>query len=93
MWNGRFSFNTGSATNLPDICRAIRAMRLQGEALKDYYRTKPTQWAIYCWEPRGCGQVLERGAVCQERRVSEGRAHHPVGVRGLTLVADPRWRR
>src|SRR6202011_4577174 len=44
-------------------------------------------------EPRGCGQVLERGAVCQERRVSEGRAHHPVGVRGLTLVADPRWRR
>ena len=23
---------------------------LQGEALKDYYRTKPTQWAIYCWD-------------------------------------------
>ena len=43
-------------------------------------------------QPRGCGQVLERGAVCQERRVSEGRAHHPVGVRGSILVADPRWR-
>ena len=26
---------------------------LQGEALKDYYRTKPTQWAIYCWDKPG----------------------------------------
>jgi hypothetical protein len=23
---------------------------LQGEALKSYYRTKPAQWAIYCWD-------------------------------------------
>jgi uncharacterized protein YciI len=23
---------------------------LQGEALKDYYRTKAAQWAIYCWD-------------------------------------------
>jgi uncharacterized protein YciI len=23
---------------------------LSGEALKDYYRTKPAQWAIYCWD-------------------------------------------
>jgi uncharacterized protein len=23
---------------------------LQGEALKNYYRTKPAQWAIYCWD-------------------------------------------
>jgi hypothetical protein len=37
----------------------------------------------------GGGQVLERGAVCQERRVSEGCADHAVGVWGLTLVADP----
>ena len=22
---------------------------LQGETLRDYYRTKPAQWAIYCW--------------------------------------------
>src|SRR5262249_47905240 len=34
--------------------------------------------------PGGGGQVLERGAVCQERRISEGRAHHALGVRGLT---------
>jgi hypothetical protein len=43
-------------------------------------------------QPRGCGQVLERGAVCQEQRVSEGRAHHPVGVRGLTLVVPAHGR-
>jgi uncharacterized protein len=23
---------------------------LQGDALKDYYRTKAAQWAIYCWD-------------------------------------------
>ena len=33
--------------------------------------------------PGGGGQVLERGAVCQERRISEGRADHALGVRGL----------
>jgi uncharacterized protein len=26
---------------------------LQGEALKDYYRNKPAQWAIYCWDKPG----------------------------------------
>ena len=26
---------------------------LQGEVLKDYYRTKPAQWAIYCWDKPG----------------------------------------
>ena len=26
---------------------------LQGEALKDYYRTKAAQWAIYCWDKPG----------------------------------------
>jgi uncharacterized protein len=26
---------------------------LSGEALKDYYRTKPAQWAIYCWDKPG----------------------------------------
>ena len=36
--------------------------------------------------PGGGGQVLERGAVCQERRVSAGRADHAMGVWGLTSV-------
>ena len=26
---------------------------LQGEALKDYYRNKPAQWAVYCWDKPG----------------------------------------
>src|SRR5436190_1410432 len=26
---------------------------LQGDALKEYYRTKPAQWAIYCWDKPG----------------------------------------
>lgn len=26
---------------------------LSGEALKDYYRQKPAQWAIYCWDKAG----------------------------------------
>jgi uncharacterized protein len=26
---------------------------LQGEALKDYYRSKAAQWAIYCWDKPG----------------------------------------
>jgi uncharacterized protein len=26
---------------------------LRGEALKDYYRNKPAQWAIYCWDKPG----------------------------------------
>ena len=33
---------------------------------------------------RGGGQVLERGAVCQERRISERSPHRPLGVWGLT---------
>ena len=28
---------------------------LTGEALKDYYRSKPAQWAIYCWDKPGGG--------------------------------------
>ena len=29
---------------------------LQGEALKDYYRKKPAQWAIYCWDKEGAAE-------------------------------------
>ncbi len=28
---------------------------LQGEALKNYYRTKAAQWAIYCWDKPAMG--------------------------------------
>jgi uncharacterized protein len=29
---------------------------LSGEALKDYYRTKPAEWAIYCWDKSGAAE-------------------------------------
>ena len=36
---------------------------LSGEALKDYYRSKPAQWAIYCWDKHGTART-RRGAPC-----------------------------
>src|SRR5580698_7815153 len=39
---------------------------LQGEALKDYYRTKPAQWAIYCWDKPGT--VETRRALLLEQK-------------------------
>ena len=38
---------------------------LQGEALKDYYRTKPTQWAIYCWDKPGM-EAARRTLVAEQ---------------------------
>ena len=26
---------------------------LSGEGLRNYYRTKPAQWAVYCWDKPG----------------------------------------
>ena len=37
---------------------------LQGETLKDYYRNKPAQWAIYCWDKPGM-------AAARRTRVAE----------------------
>ena len=39
---------------------------LQGEALKDYYRTKPAQWAIYCWDKAGTAEA--RRALLAEQK-------------------------
>ncbi len=33
---------------------------LSGEALKDYYRSKPAQWAIYCWDRPGTSEIRHR---------------------------------
>jgi hypothetical protein len=38
---------------------------LQGEALKDYYRTKPAQWAIYCWDKPGM-EAARRTLVAEQ---------------------------
>jgi uncharacterized protein YciI len=39
---------------------------LQGEALKHYYRTKPAQWAIYCWDKPGTAEI--RRALLAEQK-------------------------
>src|SRR5207253_3576545 len=36
---------------------------LQGEALKNYYRTKPAQWAIYCWDTGQRSDAVLRTAI------------------------------
>ena len=38
---------------------------LQGEALKDYYRNKPAQWAIYCWDKPGM-EAARRTLVAEQ---------------------------
>jgi len=40
---------------------------LQGEALKDYYRTKPAQWAIYCWDKSG-RESIRRTLIAEQNR-------------------------
>jgi uncharacterized protein YciI len=40
---------------------------LHGEALKDYYRTKPAQWAIYCWDKPGRGSI-RRTLIAEQNR-------------------------
>jgi len=39
---------------------------LKGEALADYYRTKPAQWAIYCWDRPGTLEA--RGIHLQDQK-------------------------
>jgi uncharacterized protein len=39
---------------------------LQGDALKDYYRQKPAQWAIYCWDEPGMADT--RRALLPEQK-------------------------
>ncbi len=41
---------------------------LQGEALKDYYRTKAAQWAIYCWDSDAVGTAETRRALLPEQK-------------------------
>ena len=51
-----------AAQYLPDDPR----YGLNAEELKEYYRTKPTQWAIYCWDKTGT--VEERGTLLQDQK-------------------------
>ena len=39
---------------------------LSGESLKDFYRKKPAQWAIYCWDKPGMAET-RRGLVQDQK--------------------------
>jgi hypothetical protein len=41
---------------------------LTGESLKDYYRNKAAQWAIYCWDKPGMADT--RRGLLQDRRAT-----------------------
>src|SRR5215210_6359880 len=43
---------------------------LQGEALKDYYRTKAAQWAIYCWDKPGTAGARRERLAEQKKYVA-----------------------
>jgi hypothetical protein len=44
---------------------------LQGDALKDYYRSKPAQWAIYCWDKPGVAEPRRALMAEQTRYVAK----------------------
>ncbi|HEX4407493.1 MAG TPA: hypothetical protein VH206_01855 [Xanthobacteraceae bacterium] len=44
---------------------------LQGEALKDYYRNKPAQWAIYCWDRPGADDERRASLKAQKAHVKK----------------------
>ena len=51
---------------------------LQGEALKDYYRTKPAQWAIYGWDkPEMADQ--RRALLAEQKRYVAGFGERVIG--------------
>ena len=42
---------------------------LSGEALRNYYRTKSAQWAIYCWDKPGMAETRRGLAAAQKAYV------------------------
>ena len=51
---------------------------LQGEALKDYYRTKPAQWAIYCWDKPGTAET-RRALLAEQKSYIKNFAERVIG--------------
>ena len=57
---------------------------LQGEALKDYYRTKAAQWAIYCWDKPGQRDPRRERLLDQKayvKKFGEQVIGHPLAAR------------
>jgi uncharacterized protein YciI len=51
---------------------------LSGEALKDYYRTKAAQWAIYCWDKPGTAEA-RRALLPEQKRYVAGFGERVIG--------------
>ena len=51
---------------------------LQGEALKEYYRTKPAQWAIYCWDKPGM-EAVRRTLVAEQNSYVKNFSERVIG--------------
>jgi len=51
---------------------------LSGEALQNYYRTKPAQWAIYCWDKPGT-QATRRALVQDQKSYVEDFGERVIG--------------
>jgi len=51
---------------------------LQGEALANYYRTKPAQWAIYCWDKKET-DAARRAALEEQRLYVAGFGERVIG--------------
>jgi hypothetical protein len=64
---------------------------LQGEALKDYYRTKPAQWAIYCWDKPGTA-ATRRALPAEQKSYIKNFGERVIGY-GHFVSDDGRWAR
>ena len=51
---------------------------LSGESLKQYYRTKPAQWAIYCWDKPGAAEA-RRALLEDQKSYVSGFGEHVIG--------------
>src|SRR5215813_13172235 len=51
---------------------------LQGEALKNYYRTKAAQWAIYCWDKTGMADK-RRALLAEQKKYVAGFGERVIG--------------
>jgi uncharacterized protein len=51
---------------------------LRGEDLKNYYRTKPAQWAIYCWDKPGMADQ-RRALLAEQQGYVRNFAEHVIG--------------
>ena len=62
---------------------------LQGEALKDYYRTKPAQWAIYCWDKPGTAET-RRALLAEQKSYVKHFGERVIGYGPFPIGRRPR---